>query len=1121
MPGPTNRPIAGNTTTVVNETTVQNILNQEIFNNTGYTSIGDVINNLQANGGEIIELGDIGFTDETTVHDFINASGENWQLEENTMYFFTAESGDYSHLYYWQGDTPLTIGAGGTPVTVDDFEVLLISDNSKPEIPDNSLPKGLAGQAYYIKQGNEVEPDYTLKRGIVTETEAEFTEATTQEVSLAEVFNEWQFFSHSGSKNAALASPPNFPGLDPGGFGGTPLTQALIDKKKAWGYDAANDRIFLTQNFGTYSGFVSPKSYTNYVLEASLSSTSSDDDYLGLVMAFQKDPVTGFEYTISVVRVMNELSGQGDITYAIYLNYFQNGSTAGIYAGSTQIPLADGTNLAPIIDGQGNGWVGNHCKLRVERVGDVFTVKTSQFGSYDLDDATLLTINLNDTPELERFKTGGQVGFSALSQANAFFSDVYFTGFNEYILDLQNGYDAPRIFSFDFENNLWAEDPNLTYNDIWGINRFVDDYLFDRVYYLGADKVFLLPGGSGATVAGPSEIIEVRTKDQIINQDLDETKVYRLMNSISINGTTERIRIDNLKKLAGLGHNDTTISVTGNNGIGFVSSGNGRNIDLENLQIAATGTGAKAFDVTDVDGTHEMRLLSVNFSGCKSLGDLRGYRQYYWNDIGVYGCQDGATFHGTSNGAYVNGLNLFGFAATGILFKQGNALSFTNRFFAALNVDVPTGAKLLNFAPDIFQGNELMQFNGCIAKVNGVLDPENSGTLVPNISANNAVSKWTGNTGLHNTSIERFVENTGVDGAFEVSWLVDTYYLELTGDTTFTEKDLPANLKNTKSMRLYITGDFTPTFPANWLVSKRGTYRGLELNTITIDFIKQGVYSMRVENSLSEYPEPDLSYTAPSGLLPEQTQEIQLYGSFFKPNTVVRMNNNHVVNSVEFVNSGLLVLSVTTSAIEGDVDVFVSNGREKTFDNAFTVVLGDVFIPTAGDWIDTSGNPEISEQGEFKISAMDSYVEGTWDKVLDITKDFSVRSFFKRSPLGIYDQNQVSDRNFQLIDAETGELKYSWYLQTNGSAAYTYVRDEVSNTRRDNQNQPTGASYEEALAAKELVEHEFRCIGGIMYFYINKELKWTLPTNPTNNLKIKIRISQFNIVKIKYIELAT
>lgn len=149
MPGPTNRPIAGNSTTVVNETTVQNILNQEIFNNTGYTSIGDVINNLQANGGEIIELGDIGFTDETTVYDFINGSGESWQLEENTMYFFTAESGDYSHLYYWQGDTPLTIGAGGTPVTVDDFDVLLISDNSKPEIPDNSLPKGLAGQAYY------------------------------------------------------------------------------------------------------------------------------------------------------------------------------------------------------------------------------------------------------------------------------------------------------------------------------------------------------------------------------------------------------------------------------------------------------------------------------------------------------------------------------------------------------------------------------------------------------------------------------------------------------------------------------------------------------------------------------------------------------------------------------------------------------------------------------------------------------------------------------------------------------------------------------------------------------------------------------------------------------------
>ncbi|MFD2827173.1 hypothetical protein ACFSYG_11885 [Leeuwenhoekiella polynyae] len=997
MPGPNNRPIAGNSTTVVNETTIQNILNQEIFNNTGYTSITDIIQNLEANGGEIIELGDIGFTEDTTVYDFINASGDTWQLEENTMYFFTAQSGDYSHLYYWQGDTPLTIGAGGTPVTVDDFEILLISDNSKPEIPDNSLPKGLAGQAYYIKQGNEVEPDYTLKRGIVTETEAEFTEATTQEISLAEVFNQWQFFSHSGSKNAALASPPNYPGLDPGGFGGTPLTQDIIDQKKAWGYDPVNDRIFLTQNFGVYSGFVSPKSYTNYILEASLSSTSSDDDYLGLVMAFQKDPVTGYEYTISVIRVLNELSGQGNITYALYYNFFQNGNQSQTHGLSQQISIIDGTDLAPIIEGQGNGWVGNHCKLRVERVGDVFSVKTSQFGSYDLDDATLLTIDLNDTPELERFKTGGQVGFSALSQANAFFSDVYFTGFNEYILDLRNGYDAPRIFSFDFENNLWAEDPNLTYNDIWGINRFVDDYLFGRVYYLGADKPIKLPGGSGAVVAGPSEIIEVRSKDQIINQDLDETKVYRLMKSIEINGTTERIRIDNLKKLAGLGHNDTTISVTGNNGIGFVSSGNGRNIDLENLQIAATGTGAKAFDVTDVDGTHEMRLLSVNFSGCKSLGDLRGYRQYYWNDIGLYGCQDGATFHGTSNGAYINGLNLFSFAATGTLFKEGDNLEFTNRFFSALNLDVPTGAKLLDFAPDVFQGNELMQFNGCIAKVNGVLDPENSKTLVPNISANDTVSKWTGNTGLHNSSIERFIEDTGVAGNFEISWLVDTYYLEMTADTTFTERDLPAPGKNTKEILIYLTGDFAPTFPAGWTVNQVGTYKGADVNEIRIKNIKTGIYFTQISNSLSIYPAPFIESIEPSGVTPNTTQDFIVKGSFFTPEGFGGIVGQTRTSS-NFKNQGEYRFTADIGANEGDFDLFMNNGTETKKINAVSVVLGDVFQPLdVTDWTVLTGDFEFAQGKASVVDQLNVYKEANWNQVIDFTKNFRIDLAFTDS----------------------------------------------------------------------------------------------------------------------------
>lgn len=34
-----------------------------------------------------------------------------------------------------------------------------------------------------------------------------------------------------------------------------------------------------------------------------------------------------------------------------------------------------------------------------------------------------------------------------------------------------------------------GEDPNLTYNDIWGINRLVYSYLFGKTYYLGPKEI--------------------------------------------------------------------------------------------------------------------------------------------------------------------------------------------------------------------------------------------------------------------------------------------------------------------------------------------------------------------------------------------------------------------------------------------------------------------------------------------------------------------------------------------------------------------------------------------------------------------------------------------------------
>lgn len=497
MPGPSNRFSQG--ATVINNTVINEILNQEFLTENGYTSITEILNQINDNGGKTIDLGDIGNEDDTTIEGFINAlPATSYDLKAATIYFFKAASGNFDQLYSYEGATPVKIGAGGINVTSDNFKLLAAVDRTDPVIPDYSLPAGSAGQVHYITSGKDVKPDYTLKRGIITETAEEFAQASANGLTLEEIFNRWDIFVHSGVSNINYASPPNFPGLGGG------VTQEMIDQRKLWGFDSQNDRIFLTQNFGVFSGFISPKKYISYTLAASLSSTNGDDDWMGLILAFYKDPVTGFEYTISAHRLLNELSGQGDITYAIYYNFSQNGNSGfnavtSPYHESRQILIANGTALAPIVEGQGNGWIGNNSKLQVERNGDNFTVKCSQFGSDVIDDATLLEFTLNDLPELAKFKEGGNVGFCAMSQANAFFSNLVFSGFTDYIIDLQQA--APRVFEFDLDAAQYAENVNLTYADIFGLNRFVNSYLFDKTFYLAPDTIIKIsepPAGAAS-----------------------------------------------------------------------------------------------------------------------------------------------------------------------------------------------------------------------------------------------------------------------------------------------------------------------------------------------------------------------------------------------------------------------------------------------------------------------------------------------------------------------------------------------------------------------------------------------------------------------------------------------
>src|SRR5690606_33137753 len=123
-------------------------------------------------------------------------------------------------------------------------------------------------------------------------------------------------------------------------------------------------------------------------------------------------------------RNLSENSGQATWTYLIVYNYNQK----------TKKIIIDASPLAPYPTGDTGGWrVSGPTRVSVTRTGNIYSIKTSQFKSTVIDDATEVIIDIDQIPELEPFTVATRVGFSAASQKRSSFTDIFFTGLIDYI----------------------------------------------------------------------------------------------------------------------------------------------------------------------------------------------------------------------------------------------------------------------------------------------------------------------------------------------------------------------------------------------------------------------------------------------------------------------------------------------------------------------------------------------------------------------------------------------------------------------------------------------------------------------------------------------------------------
>ena len=191
----------------------------------------------------------------------------------------------------------------------------------------------------------------------------------------------------------------------------------------SWIYLTAPDRLFNIQNTSYYNGFFSSLKFDTYVSEATVSSTSTDDDAIGLSIAVYVDPANNNVHTLSAYRTQGGFPapslGWGLIhkINGTVQRTFDNKSVGGVNTNGSA--------------GDQQGWNGRNTKIRIERTENIIKAYTSVWNTgataLAIDPTSLIQIDLSDVGNgLTVFMGAKSYGYESLSQARATFSNLSF-----------------------------------------------------------------------------------------------------------------------------------------------------------------------------------------------------------------------------------------------------------------------------------------------------------------------------------------------------------------------------------------------------------------------------------------------------------------------------------------------------------------------------------------------------------------------------------------------------------------------------------------------------------------------------------------------------------------------
>lgn len=267
--------------------------------------------------------------------------------------------------------------------------------------------------------------------------------------SLSTIFNSWNRFSN-GNKYYPSGTTPE----------GEATRWQMISE----------NQFACTINSSYITGFISPKTYENYVHEVTLSSTNGDDDVIGVVLAFKR--VGTVNHVLTVIRHPGGGWPPWDDQKQWALLYHkldaENMTHFVIKAG----PIANVVhNGAPGENVSGYGWdAQSPTRIYIQRSGDVFSAKCTQWKTTSPYLAgSQITFDLSTDSEMYNLFHGAcQYGYMCESQNASSYSDVNFTGgLDQYtVTNLQTN----KVYKY--ANNKWTASSD-TPQSLYGYPRTV------------------------------------------------------------------------------------------------------------------------------------------------------------------------------------------------------------------------------------------------------------------------------------------------------------------------------------------------------------------------------------------------------------------------------------------------------------------------------------------------------------------------------------------------------------------------------------------------------------------------------------------------------------------------